>query len=624
MRHADDSPLLPAGDQGTPSDLDSSPTFETLPRSTAPTEHLSWAIKLLYGAPNVAGAALAIPIAINMPKFYTDVVGVPLGYLAIAIALARSFDALSDPAIGWLSDRTRTRLGRRRPYLILGPPFCALAFYLLMSPPRGLPPLSSAFWFATFFILYFFFHTVYGLPHQALGSELTLDYHERSSLFGVRESFTIVGTIIAASAPGFMMKGLSWDERRVFSTLGALFALLLVSLYWLLAWRVRERPQFASRDSNPFIPGVRRALRNRPFRILLLSYLIGSTTGAIPATMVPFFNQYVIQPKNPELWLSFELLGYFAMGILCMPLWVAGARRFGKRQTWLASFVMGTTGGAAMFFLGKGDTLGLLVLICWAGASFGAGLFLGPSMQADVIDYDELHTGKRREAQYTAFWSILPKFVAIPSAALPFAVLASMGYVPNTVQSPAVLLAIRGIFALGPAFSSVLSFAVAWRYPITEKIHRAIRDGIELHDAGHEAIDPLTGAVVPAVDAGLVDDETGWFLDYFSPRELRRYLDLGATAPVRDVRLAAAVSLGVAIAAAAIAIDQMHALASNPGAIASLAVVTSGFAVAIFVFHLLRLGAAFRLASGAVSPELVGAHLGNQPATSTSVTAAAR
>jgi glycoside/pentoside/hexuronide:cation symporter, GPH family len=85
-----------------------------LPRQS---ERLSWSLKLLYGAPNIAGAALAIPIAINMPKFYSDVVGVPLGYLAIAIALARSFDAMSDPAIGFLSDHTRTRWGRRRPFL---------------------------------------------------------------------------------------------------------------------------------------------------------------------------------------------------------------------------------------------------------------------------------------------------------------------------------------------------------------------------------------------------------------------------------------------------------------------------------------------------------------------------
>lgn len=95
---------------------------------SAAAEKLSWRIKLIYGAPNFAGAGMLIPIFIHMPKFYADVVLVPLGYLAIAIAVARSLDAVSDPAMGWISDRTRTRLGRRRPYMLIGAPLCAIAF----------------------------------------------------------------------------------------------------------------------------------------------------------------------------------------------------------------------------------------------------------------------------------------------------------------------------------------------------------------------------------------------------------------------------------------------------------------------------------------------------------------
>jgi glycoside/pentoside/hexuronide:cation symporter, GPH family len=573
------------------------------------SERVSWRLKLLYGAPNFAGAALIIPILVNMPKFYADVVAVPLGYLAIAIALARSLDAMSDPTVGWLSDHTRTRLGRRRPYLIVGPPLCGIAFYLMMSPPAGMRHMSAAVWFGATFILFFIFHTIYVLPHYALGPELTLDYNERSSLFSVRESFTILGTIVASAAPGLMTAGLGWTERRVYSLLGVVFAVLLTSLYWLLAWRVRERPQFATRESNPLVPGVRRALRNRPFRILLASYVVGSITGAIPATLLPFFNAYVIEAKNPAMWLSIELLGYFGMGFLCLPLWVAIARRVGKLNAWLLSFVMGVTGGGAMFFLGKGQVLGLLILICWAGASFGAGLFLPPSMQADVIDYDELYTGKRREAQYTAFWSILPKFVAIPSAALPLAVLGEIGYVPNAVQSPEVVFAIRAIFALMPAIAAVLSFIIAWRFPITEKIHREILRGIELHNRGEPAVDPMTGRVVASPNAREVDDETGWFLDYFSPGELRRYLDKGALSPIRDVAVAAVASIVVSVTAAAIAIVRMHDLATQPGATVSLSVVAAGFALAVFLFHALRFGSARRLASGAVPAAVVRAHL---------------
>jgi GPH family glycoside/pentoside/hexuronide:cation symporter len=572
-------------------------------------ERLSWKVKILYGAPSFAGAALVIPILVNMPKFYADVVLVPLGYLALAIAMARSLDALSDPIVGWLSDRTRTRLGRRRPYLIFGAPVCGLAFWAMLSPPQWLSGNGAALWFALTFTLYFIFHTIYALPHYALGPELTLDYHERSSLFGVREAFTILGTIVAAAAPGVMMKLFGWNERQAFSAIGVTFAIMLTALYWLLAWQVRERPEFSARESNPFVPGVRRALRNRPFIILLASYVVASITGAIPATLLPFFNAYVLQPKNPDLWLSLELLGYFGVGFLCLPLWVGAAHRFGKLPTWLASFIMNITGGGAMFFLGKGDTAGLMVLICWSGAAFGAGLFLSPSMQADVIDYDEFHTGKRREAQYTAFWSILPKFVAIPSAVVPIAVLGQLGYVPNAVQTPEVILAIKAMFALLPAFCAMLSFALAWQFPITETIHRAILDGIARHERGLDAIDPLTGARIAPPHAGAVDEATGWFLDNFSAGELRRHLGGGRSPLLRDVIVSAASAIAVSIAAASYAISCARAPGTDPGALASLSVVVAGFALAVFVFHVLRIGAALRLIGGAVPASTIRTYL---------------
>jgi GPH family glycoside/pentoside/hexuronide:cation symporter len=573
-----------------------------------PSKHVPLGVQLAYGAPNFAGAAMLIPILIHMPKFYADVVLVPLGSLAIAIAIARALDALSDPFFGWLSDRTQTRFGRRRPYMAAMAPLCAIAFWLLFTPPESLSRTGAAFWFGINFILYSVFHTAYALPHYALGPELTLDYHERSRLFGVREGFTILGTIVAAVAPGILIaQGMT--ERGAFATLGVVFALLLIVLMGILVVRVHERPDFVAREPNPFVPGVRRALRNRPFRILLLAYVVGSITGAIPGTLMPFFNAYVIRPANPERWLSIFLAVYFFTGFLCLPLWVMLARRVGKRAAWLASFVMGTTGGGAMFFLGEGDTVGLLILIAWAGSSFGAGLFLGPAIQADVIDYDELHTGKRREAQYSAFWAMLPKFVAIPSAAVPIAILGSIGYVPNAEQTPAVVFAIKAIFALAPAASSVLAFFIAWRFPIDETIHRAILDGIAAHGRGENAIDPLTDEPLPPPRSRAVDEETGWFLDHFSARELRRHLENGPRTIVHDAWRAAFAAIVACGGALLLVAARMTDLDADPGPVPTLGVVTAGFAFAVFVFHLMRVPPARRLAGGAVPSDVVRAHL---------------
>ena len=574
------------------------------------TEKLSWRTKLIYGAPNFAGAGMVIPIFIHMPKFYADVVLVPLGYLAIAIAVARSLDAISDPAMGWISDRTRTALGRRRPYMLIGAPLCGIAFFALLNPPVHLIGGHAVLWFQVTFIIYFIFHTTYVLPHSALGAEMTSDYHERSSLFAVRESFTILGTIAAAAAPGVMEGVFKLSERQVFYELGIFFGVLLAVLYWILALTIKERPDFVARESNPLVPGIRRALRNRPFRILLASYVIGSVTGAIPATMMPFYTAYVIMPKSPQLWISFLLLGYFASGFLSLPLWVVMARRTGKLRAWLLSFVCGITGGAGMFFLHKGQELAVLLLIIWAGVGFGAGLFLSPSMQADVIDYDEFYTGKRREAQFGAFWSMLPKWVAIPSAAIPIAILASMGYVPNAVQNPRVILAIRIIFALGPATFATLSYLIARTYPLTERIHNQILEGIDAHKRGAAALDPLTGQMVAPPKGREVDEDTGWFLDYFSATELRHYVEKGAHAPVRDVITRAALCIGIGVSAALWTIHRLHSIRSDdPGTIISMVVVAGGFALAVALFHLMRLGPARQLASGVVSPDIVRAHL---------------
>lgn len=590
-------------------------TAATAPTSSAAgtppaTEHLSLAAKLLYGSPALAAGAMAIPILINMPKFYADVVGVPLGYLALAIAVTRCLDAIIDPSIGLISDHTHSRCGRRRPYIFIGAPLGGLAFWALMSPPAHLRGSGGVVWFTATSILCNLFLTIGLLPHYALGAELSLDYNERNGLFGARESFGVLGTIIAAAAPGLLMQRFGWSEREVFFRLGIAFTIALTGLCWLMVAFVHERPDFITRESNPLVPGIRRALRNRPFRILLASYVAASVGGGMGPILLPFFNAYVVQPAQPMLWLSINLLVFFGTGLLFIPFGVALARRFGKLPTLIASFVVGISTGVITFlFVGKGDTTLFLLLNALGAVSYGGSVFLPASMQAEVIDYDELHTGRRREAQYAGFWSILPKLAAIPSAAIPLALLATLGYAPNAVQTPAVTTAIRLLFTLGPAFTAVVSLVIVCWFPINGENHAAILDGIQRHKRGDNAADPLTGREIPPPGARGADEATGWFLDNFSQRELKRFLDRGSRTPPSDVRRAATFWIAVCVIAGWFALRRTGAINADPGATASLAVVASGFALALFLFHLMRIGPARRLASGAIPSAAVRAHL---------------
>ena len=572
-----------------------------------PTERLRLSTKIVYGAPTLTGEALALPIFVLMPKFYSDVVGAPLAYIAMAIVVARAFDAITDPLMGWISDRTHTRWGRRRPWLALGTPLCAACAIALFAPPRDLGPNEAALWFALTFGLYFLFSTIYVIPHLALGAELTLDYHERSRLFAWRTMFILVGQALAGLLYS-VLPPLVGGERAGFVVTGTLYAGVLIALMAVLIVRLRERPDFVVRESNPLVPGVRRALRNRPFRILLFSYCVGNITAAVPATLAPFFIEYVLRAEDAGFITGIAILVYLGSGVASIPLWLAAAQRVGKRLVWLWSFWIGIAASVGMFLLGPGDTPLFLALILVTGTGNGAAL-LHPSMQADIIDYDELHTGRRREAQFSSFWAIVPKFIAIPSAAVPLVVLAQLGYVPSQEQTPQVVFAMRVIF-LVPAAINLLAWMIALRFPLTESIHREILAGIAAQRRGESARDPLTGVRLPPTGKRAVPEATSWLLDTFSAGELRRVMRRGPRGLLVDVAASTGLSLAVCVGTAWWVIARVGDLSEPPDVWVTLAVVISGLALSAFLFHVLRFGPARRMQREPVTREAVARHLG--------------
>jgi len=195
-------------------------------------ERLPLGIKLAFGAPAFAGAAMAIPLAIHLTIFYSDVILVPLGVIALAKSLGRAFDALTDPLMGWVTDRTRSRWGRRRPWIALGAPGAGLAFLAMFAPPESFGPAAAGAWLGVMYIVYSIFQTVYQIPNYGLGAELTLDYRERNSLFSWEQAFSVAGTLFASAVPGLLAAQLG--ARRGYFWFAAVFGGLLVGLMWNL------------------------------------------------------------------------------------------------------------------------------------------------------------------------------------------------------------------------------------------------------------------------------------------------------------------------------------------------------------------------------------------------------
>lgn len=447
--------------------------------------------KIAYAAPAAALAVIGIPVYVYIPKFYTDVVGINVTMLGYLLFSVRIFDAFTDPLIGYASDRTVTRYGRRRPYIFAGSFFVALLMILLFNPPPGSPSFETV-WFGLTIYALFLFWTIVTVPYESLGPEITFDYHERTSLFGMRDGFLIGGTLMAASAPAAMqfIFGLGTDadgERAKFFWISMLYAPLLIGSCWWCVVAIKELPQHNTTQPGKIFTGLRQVISNRPFMILLVAYTVSAIGNNLPATLILFYVQYVLESDLADVF----LLLYFVTGILFLPAWISLSRRTGKKIAWLASMALNTGAFVGVFFLGPGDAVIYGILVFLSGIGFGATLAIPSAIQADVIDYDELLTGKRREGQYIGLWSISKKLAAAIGIGMGLTILGIAGYSPNAEQSESVKFALRTLYALVPSLCNFAGLLIALAYPINDKIHQQIRSAIAERLAGKTVSNPL-------------------------------------------------------------------------------------------------------------------------------------
>lgn len=311
-------------------------------------------VRLAYALPALALAVVGLPVYVHVPKFYTDVVGLQASGVGLVVLVVRLTDALTDPVFGKISDSTHSIWGRRRPYIALGSFPLALMLCLLFNPPHA-GPLWSLRWFTGSMFLVFLFWTAVEVPYEALGPEITLDYDERTRLLGARDGFVLLGILLAVILPVLIQRGLNLDnspdaERTKFMLMAWIYAPSVVLSCWVCALVVPER-NWANRHgkaSSTFWRDLRRSLDNRPFVILLSAYTISSFGSNLPATLILYYVQYVLESARADAF----LLMYFVTGILFLPLWILLARRVGKKASWLSAMAVNTGAFAGVFFLG--------------------------------------------------------------------------------------------------------------------------------------------------------------------------------------------------------------------------------------------------------------------------------
>lgn len=462
----------------SPSDSSSRGVPEFPPAPTPPAR-VPLGVLLAYGPPLSALGLCLFFISFYFLKFATDTLLIEPAVVGFLFGLSRIWDAVTDPIVGSWSDRTRTRLGRRRPWMLAALPVIAVTTVFLWSPPETLTGPPLVLW--TAFGLFGFYTglTMYYVPHQGLGAELTLDHHERSRIFGMRHAAWMLSMMVAFGVMG-VVDGAD-DTRGAARQAAVAIALVAVAVLAVPVLRVSERRENWGRGGHSPIRAMRDVLGNPHARRLMVVWFIESMGGGVLGVLAPYVTEYVT--GRPDL-IAYLPACFFVAAIGSIPGWVLLSRRFGKRNVWVFAMLGVGFAFGGTFFLAPENLVGLFVLLTIAGTCSGCGGAIGQSILADVIDFDEVRSGERKEGAYSAaFGFALKSGIGLIVIVTGFALQLS-GFEPNVQQSDTALLTLRGLFA-GVPFVAFVSGALIFRgFRFNEREHAEVRAVLQGRSAG--------------------------------------------------------------------------------------------------------------------------------------------
>jgi len=395
---------------------------------------------------------------VQVPRFYAGTLGLPLATVGLVLLAARAWDAIQDPVFGLWSDRRRGRPGGRWRFVALGAPGLAIGMIALFMPP-AVTGLALAGWLlASLFVVYASYSLV-TVSYQAQGAEIARDAAERTRVTGWREGFTLAGVFVAITVPEALSQAVGIERALAWFAIGFVPILALCTLV-----AVRGSPPATSaalsRTGSLLTP-----LRNLRFRRLAVLYLANGTAAAIPATLVLFYIDDVLQARSLA---PAYLLAYFGAGALGLPLWVRLSAAIGKARAWLAAMTLALGGFACASVLGPGDAWAFFVVCGLSGLALGADLAIPPSMLADAIDHDEARGMARQEGAYFGAWNLLTKANLALAAGMSLPLLAALDYVPGH-RGTAEVRALAAVYAILPSALKALAIGLLWRIDADER-----------------------------------------------------------------------------------------------------------------------------------------------------------
>lgn len=436
---------------------------------------LSRTVLAAYSAPTFAEQIMLAPVWGILPALYAQHTLATLEITGFVFLIARLFDALLDPVVGYLSDITKSRYGPRKPWILAGALTSAVSVLFFYDPPAN----AGGFYFFGWCMTLFVGWTMLVIPYNAWAVELTGNYQERAKLFGWRNALGGLGGLLFILSPVILR---TWTGNTEFS-----FDVMLV-LAWALVFILpisvaialavvppgetvaTERPSLKS-----LLPALR---RNRVMWLFVTITLLGGLgQGVFVALQFLFISTYL------GLGAHISLIGaaQFAVHIASIPVWLAVVRRVGKHKPWAVSnFVLALTAPLLIFLPhGEAALIPMIAISVLAGFMGAVNAVSPQSMLADIIDYDTLKTGVNRAGNYFAFLTFLSKATTGVGGGLGLILVGLFGFTPGIQNTHAAEIGFLATVAIGPAILGGLNGFLILMYPLDERRQGIIRRRIE-------------------------------------------------------------------------------------------------------------------------------------------------
>ena len=451
-------------------------------------EGLSRRTKFLYGSGDVGFSLTSTIIGAFLAIFLTDVVGLSPGAAGTAIFIGGTWDWINDPIMGYISDRTRTRWGRRRPYLLFGPLPFALAFTMLWWRPQFGQELYLAVYYAAAYILFDACATLIYMPYFALTPELTSDYDERTSLTSYRMFFSILGSLLAFTIPWLIVDSFRPENASRVLTMGAIFAVISALPMLLVFLGTREREEYMRQEQPGLIQSLRLAFGNKPFVFGLLIFLMTWIATVILQDSLAFFIKHVVQREAES---ELIMATVFVTAIVALPFWNWISQRTSKRWAYIGGIAFWAIVQIVLVTVTAETGLAVILFLCFlAGIGVAAAHVLPWAIIPDSIEWGEWQTGERHEGVFYSLVTLLRKVatsIAIPATLW---LLHFTGYDGLAEQQPAsAQLGLRIVIGPVPAVLLCLGIAFAYFYPLSRKKYAEIVRELERRRAADDAAD---------------------------------------------------------------------------------------------------------------------------------------